>query len=69
MKKAGTGGYGGSATKGSGGRVTTNPQTLKSGSTEKMAMSGNPGNTKGTSLPGYGRPANSKGVSKGHMDY
>jgi len=70
MKKAGTGGYGGSAHKGNGARVTTNRQTLKSGSTAKMSMCGNDGNTKSTTLPGYGRPANAKGAStKGHMDY
>ena len=60
----------GNAHKGDGKRVTTNRQTLKSGG--KMESYGNSGNSKGTTLPGYGRPANTKhkgGSSKSHMDY
>jgi len=42
--------------------VKTNSKTEKTAtSPEKMAKMGNDGNTKGTTLPNNGRPANTKG--------
>jgi len=67
MEKMKPGGHGGYAARGNGKRVTTNRQTLKSGGA--MEKCGNSGNSKGTTLPGYGRPANTKGGVSGHMKY